>query len=48
MNPMLIRFLRAILILPGTVLVLVPSMLLWLTRGTALAAAPASVVEWRA
>lgn len=43
-----IRFLRAILILPGTVLVLIPGLLVWLTRGTALAAAPAGVVEWRA
>jgi len=32
------RLVRAILILPGTVLVLVPTLIIWLTRGTAVGA----------
>ncbi len=35
------RLLRAVLILPGTALVLVPGLLLWLSVGTDLAAVPA-------
>jgi len=38
---MIARLLRAILVLPGTVLVLIPGVLLWGTRGTVVQAAPA-------
>lgn len=42
------RLLRAVLILPGTVLVLVPAVLLWSFEWTALRAAPAELDEPRA
>jgi protein-S-isoprenylcysteine O-methyltransferase Ste14 len=45
---MVSRLLRAILILPGTVLVLVPAVLLWSSASTALRAAPAGLGDPRA
>jgi protein-S-isoprenylcysteine O-methyltransferase Ste14 len=45
---MVVRLLRAILILPGTVLVLVPAVLLWSFHATALCATPAGYGEPRA
>lgn len=45
---MVSRLLRAILILPGTVLVLVPAVLLWSFDSTALRAAPADLGDPRA
>ena len=41
------RLVRAALILPGTVPVLVPAALLWLTRGTALEARPVPAADPR-
>jgi protein-S-isoprenylcysteine O-methyltransferase Ste14 len=41
------RLLVPILILPGTVLVLVPALILWLTRATRLEAEVARVADWR-
>lgn len=41
------RLLAPILILPGTVLVLVPALMLWLSRGTGLEAEVARVGDWR-
>jgi protein-S-isoprenylcysteine O-methyltransferase Ste14 len=45
---MFIRMLRTVLILPGTVLVLVPAVLLWLFDATALRAKPAGIDDPRA
>ena len=45
---MVVRVLRAILVLPGTVLVLVPAVLLWSFHATALRATPAGLGEPRA
>ena len=42
------RLLRAVLVLPGTVLVLVPAMLVWPFAGTALRASPADPDDPRA
>ena len=44
---MTLKLLRAIIILPGTVVLLVPALLTWLARGTALAAAPAAPGQLR-
>ena len=44
---MISRLLRAILILPGTVLVVVPALILWLAHGTALEARPAGIEDPR-
>jgi protein-S-isoprenylcysteine O-methyltransferase Ste14 len=44
---MISRLVRAILILPGTVLVVVPALILWLSRGTALEAQPAGIEDPR-
>jgi protein-S-isoprenylcysteine O-methyltransferase Ste14 len=44
---MISRLVRAILILPGTVLVVVPALILWLARGTALGAWPAGIDDPR-
>jgi protein-S-isoprenylcysteine O-methyltransferase Ste14 len=44
---MISRLVRAILILPGTVLVAVPALLLWLTRGSALGGRPAGIDDPR-
>lgn len=41
------RLLAPILILPGTVLVLVPTLIVWLTQGTRLEAEPARAGDWR-
>lgn len=39
------RFIRAVVLLPGTVLVLVPGILIWATHGTDYAAAPVSMSQ---
>jgi protein-S-isoprenylcysteine O-methyltransferase Ste14 len=44
---MISRLVRAILILPGTVLVVVPALILWLSRGTALEARLAGIEDPR-
>jgi hypothetical protein len=44
---MISRLVRAILILPGTVLVVVPALILWLAHGTALEARPAGIDDPR-
>lgn len=44
---MISRLVRAILILPGTMLVVVPALILWLSRDTALAARPAGIEDPR-
>jgi protein-S-isoprenylcysteine O-methyltransferase Ste14 len=44
---MISRLVRAILILPGTVLVVVPALILWLAHGTALEARPAGIEDPR-
>jgi len=44
---MISRLVRAILILPGTVLVVVPALILWLANGTALEARPAGIEDPR-
>jgi protein-S-isoprenylcysteine O-methyltransferase Ste14 len=44
---MISRLVRAILILPGTVLVVMPALILWLARDTALGARPAGVDDPR-
>ena len=41
------NLIRMIILLPGTVLALVPGVLLWVTQGTSWAAELASVGEWR-
>jgi protein-S-isoprenylcysteine O-methyltransferase Ste14 len=42
---MISRLVRAILILPGTVLVLVPALILWLAHSTVLGARPAGIED---
>jgi hypothetical protein len=44
---MISRLVRAILILPGTVLVVVPALILWLAHGTALETRPAGIDDPR-
>ena len=44
---MISRLVRAILILPGTVLVVVPALILWLARNTAFGAQPAGIDDPR-
>jgi protein-S-isoprenylcysteine O-methyltransferase Ste14 len=44
---MISRLVRTILILPGTVLVVAPSLIIWLTRDSAFAAQPAGVADLR-
>ena len=46
-NPSGIRLLAPLLILPGTALVLVPALIIWLTHGTRLQAELASPGDWR-
>lgn len=44
---MIARLAKAVLVLPGTVLVLVPALIIWSTRDTALEAQPAALDEVR-
>jgi len=46
-TPMMIRMIKAVLILPGTAVVIVPGFLLWLSAGTAYAGVPSLPGQWQ-
>jgi protein-S-isoprenylcysteine O-methyltransferase Ste14 len=45
-SPLAVRLIRTIIILPGTVLVFLPAVILWATAGTDWAPVPAGTADW--